>query len=218
MPCVSLAAGGAVDQQPGFGIALFVSGKRAEVDEVIDFSARFASRVWPTLDGAVENRILVERGDKSGSDTGVTVQRWRDRESYEAYRQGDGREPAQRIIKLHQEVEYLSPLASIGAPGEAGMHFLVRLPTGAETQRIAGALSDGLRRESGQAAGFLGAQIFEREEGDAIFGLLSWRSDDDFIGWRKSSTGQAAAAWLRSFTPRTWRLTEVTRILGLAFE
>jgi len=203
-----------VDQSAAFGVVISFSGKGRALDELVDWYAGFLWRTWPTVDGAVDVRLLVERGK---TDTAIALQRWRDRPSYEAYRQTVGQESAKRILKLSHHIEHCLPIAKVGDAGEATTHFCLRLSAGSDSEAVGEQIRAGVQRDSAHAPGFCGAQLFLTEPKDEIIAVLSWKSHEEFLAWRQSQPGRASSEWLRSFKPKVWKLTQVARELGLAY-
>ena len=198
-----------------FAALIFLPGEGPEFAGLVDWYGEFLKRTFPTVDGAVDVHLLLERAE--AGDSAVAVQRWRDRESYEAYRSDSGQESAKKLLPLKQQVEYALPVASLGDPEGAGMHFLVRIESGPKTPEVVLQIKNHLETESVRAPGFAGARLWVSEMGDAIVGLLSWKRRDDFLSWRNSEVGARAATFLRNFKPRVWRLSPVAHARGLSF-
>lgn len=199
----------------GFSVILFVPGQGPEFDQALDWSVDFVKQSWPTIDGAVDCLLLNDGpGDDGKPHLRVAFERWRDRAAYEAYRQGLGQQTARRIVPFNQEIEYLEPFDAKGEAEGAGMHFLCRVACKEpEAQAIARAFRKFAEMQA-EGDGFVGAQVLSREDSEAVFVLYSWFSDAAFLAWRKSRIGSAAAAWVRSFEPRVWKLQQRAYVRG----
>lgn len=201
-----------------FAALIFLPGEGPEYEGAVDWYGKFLERTWPMVDGAVDVDLLAEAND-SGASSGLAValQRWRDRPSYEIYRSESGQESAKKLMPLKQEVEYLLPVGSIGETDGGAKYFLVRVASGPETPAVAVKVKQHIETEGARAPGFLGARVWVREMGDAVFALTSWKTREDFRAWRDSKVGADAAAYLRKFKPMVWRLAPRSHARGLSF-